>query len=296
MKQLNYILATVFALVIVAVSTTTVNAQLKPVNAIYYFNEYLINPAVAGKEEAFKANVGYRKQLSSFGNAPQTQFLTADFGYDGRSGFGLKIYNDKAGLLRETSVSVSYAYHLALTEENKLSFGLSGTYVKQGLSSGDFSGDLDDPDVIALEQRKGTFDSDYGMAFSSPTFNAQLVLPNLVTTLKNDLAEGVNYPTFFSSISYKFETEIGFLEPKLALRGLKGMSSIVDFGANFKLNSVGTTAFNVMALYHTSKNTTVGAMVAFDDKFSFNASYTLGGGKISNYSNGDFELGLAIKL
>ena len=296
MKKLNYSLILVFFTTILTGVATATYAQLKPANAIYYFNEYLINPAMAGKEEAFKANVGYRKQLSNFGNAPQTQFLTADFGYDGRSGFGFKIYSDKAGLLRETSVSISYAYHLRLTEENKLSFGLSGSYIKQGLSSGDFSGDLDDPDVIAAEQRKGTFEGDYGMAFSSRTFNAQLVLPNLVTTLKNELNEGINYQTFFSSISYKFETEIGVLEPKLALRGIKGMSSILDFGANFKLNSEGSTAFNVMALYHTSKNTTLGASVAFNDKFSFNTSYTLGGGEISKYSNGDFELGLAIKL
>ncbi len=288
MKTLYTLFALLFA--------STAYAQLKPVNAIYYFNEYLMNPAMAGKEQAFKGNIGYRKQLTSFGNAPQTQFLTAEYGYDGRSGFGLKIYNDKAGLLRETSVGLSYAYHLSLTEDNKLSFGLTGIYTKQGLSNGEFSGDLDDPDLIAIEQRKGVFDSDFGMAFSSETFTAQIVLPNLVTTLKNDVDEGVNYATFFTAISFKIDTELGMFEPKLAFRGMKGMSGILDFGANFKLNSAGSTAFNVMALYHSSKNTTLGASVAFNDRFSFNTSYTLGGGKIGNYSNGDFELGLAIKL
>lgn len=279
------ILYTLFALFF----ASTAYAQLKPVNAIYYFNEYLMNPAMAGKEQVFKGNVGYRKQLTSFGNAPQTQFLTAEYGYDERSGFGLKIYNDKAGLLRETSIGLSYAYHLTLTEDNKLSFGLTGIYTKQGLSNGEFNGDLDDPDLIALEQRKGVFDSDFGIAFRSETFTAQIVLPNLVTTLKN-------HTTFFTAISYKIETELGMFEPKLAFRGMKGTSSILDFGANFKLNSAGSTAFNVMALYHTSKNTTLGASVSFNEQFSFNTSYTLGGGKIGNYSNGDFELGLAIRF
>ncbi|MES2653488.1 MAG: PorP/SprF family type IX secretion system membrane protein [Bacteroidota bacterium] len=286
------ILYTLFALLF----ASTAYAQLKPVNAIYYFNEYLMNPAMAGKEQAFKGSLGYRKQMTSFGNAPQTQFLTAEYGYDERSGFGLKVYNEKAGLLKETSIGLSYAYHLALTEDNKLSFGLTGIYSKQGLSNDEFSGDLDDPDLIALAQRKGVFDSDFGMAFSSENFTAQIVLPNLVTTLKNDINEGVNYATFFTAISYKIETELGVLAPKLAFRDVKGMSGILDFGANFKLNPLGSTTFNVMALYHTSKNTTLGASVSFNDQFSFNTSYTLGGGKIGNYSNGDFEMGLAIKL
>lgn len=272
------------------------SAQLRPVNAIYYFNEYLINPAMAGKEQVFKGNLGYRKQLSSFENAPQTQFLAADYGFDAKSGVGLKIFNDQAGLLKETAVTATYAYHLALTEEKKLSFGLSGSYITKSLNSSDFNGDLDDPDVLDLEQRKGVFDSDFGIAYSSETFNIQLAFPNMIHTLKNEESNGVNYATFFSAISYKLETELGILEPKLAFRGIKGMDGIVDFGANFTLNSTKASQFNIMALYHSSKNATLGANILFNNRFSFNVSYSVGTSQLNSYSNGDFELGFGIKL
>lgn len=271
-------------------------AQLKPVNAIYYANEYLINSAMAGKTKGFNGYVGYRKQLSSFASAAQSQLLTADYGFDGKSGVGLKIFNDQSGLLKETAITGTYAYHLPLTQERKLSFGLSVNYTTQNLNSGDLSGDADDPDVLDLEQREGIFDSDFGIAYSSETFNVQLAIPNLIHTLKNDMNNGVNYTTFFSSISYKFKTEIGALEPMLVYRGVKGMNGIVDFGANFILNSSRSSQFNVMALYQGSKNATLGVGVLLNKKLSFNTSYTIATSGLNSYSNGDFELGVGIKL
>ena len=285
-----------FLLVFALLFHFSATAQLKPVNAIYYFNEYLMNPAMAGKEKVFKGSIGYRKQFSSFGNAPQTQFIAADYGFDTKSGVGLKIFNDQAGLLGETAIAASYAYHLMLTEENRLSFGLSGSYTKQRLNSSSFSGELDDPDVLDLEQRKGVFDSDFGMAYTSETFSLQVVFPNMINTLKNDESNGVNYTTLFAAVSYKLATDLGILEPKLAFRGIKGRNSIIDFGANFTLNASRTNQFNVMALYHSSKNATLGASILFNDRFSFNTSYTIGTGQLNSYSNGDFELGLGIKL
>ncbi|RZK55857.1 MAG: type IX secretion system membrane protein PorP/SprF [Pedobacter sp.] len=271
-------------------------AQLKPANAIYYFNEFLINPSMAGKESAVNASIGYRQQLSSFIGAPQNQFLAVDYGFDGKSGVGLKINNDKAGLLRQTSLAVTYAYHLPLNNDNRLSFGVSASFTNDRLNERILNGDPNDPDIVDVNQRKLYVDSDFGMTYTSKAITVQAVFPNMVATLKDSRSTEANYALFFSSVSYRVETNLGLLEPKVVFRGIKGFKNIVDVGTNFLFNSTTKNQFNVMGLYHSSKNATVGFGINFSERYKFNGSYTMGTTQLQGYSSGDFEIGLGLKL
>src|SRR3972149_6815700 len=42
----------------------------------YYFNNFLINPAVAGSRESFDIKIGYRTQWVGFEAAPKTMFAS----------------------------------------------------------------------------------------------------------------------------------------------------------------------------------------------------------------------------
>ncbi|RZK38444.1 MAG: type IX secretion system membrane protein PorP/SprF [Pedobacter sp.] len=271
-------------------------AQLKPANAVYYFNEYLMNPAIAGREKLVKLSLGYRKQLSSFEGAPQNQFLAADYGFDEKSGIGLKFNNDKAGLLRQTSVALTYAYHLPLNEEDKLSFGLSGTFTNDRLNDGALIGDNDDVDVMDVNQRKTYFDSDFGVVYQNKQLTVQAVIPNMIATLKNNRETEADYSTFFTAVSYKLETDLGLLEPKLTYRGIKGFKNVLDVGTNFLFNSSTKNKFNLMGFYHSSKSATVGFGMTFNSKYSFIGSYSINTTQLQSYSNGDFEIGIGLKL
>ena len=271
-------------------------AQLKPANAVYYFNEYLINPAMAGKEQVLKASVGYRQQLSSFAGAPQNQFLAVDYGFDGKSGIGLKFNNDKAGLLRQTSAALTYAYHLPLNEVDRLSFGLSGTFTNDRLNEGSLIGDINDPDAMDVNQRKTYFDSDFGIAYRNKQLTIQAVFPNMIATLKNNRETEADYSTFFTAVSYQFETDLGLLEPKLTYRGIKGFKNVLDVGTNFLFQSNTKNQFNLMGFYHSSKSATIGFGMTFNSRYSFIGSYSINTTQLQNYSNGDFEIGIALKL
>jgi type IX secretion system PorP/SprF family membrane protein len=271
-------------------------AQLKPANAVYYFNEYLINPAMAGKEQVLKASLGYRQQLSSFAGAPQNQFLAVDYGFDEKSGIGLKFNNDKAGLLRQTSAALTYAYHLPLNEEDRLSFGLSGTFTNDRLNEGSLIGDINDPDAMDVNQRKTYFDSDFGIAYRNKQLNIQAVFPNMIATLKDNRATAADYSTFFTAVSYQFETDLGLLEPKLTYRGIKGFKNVLDVGTNFLFQSNTKNQFNLMGFYHSSKSATIGFGMTFNSRYSFIGSYSINTTQLQNYSNGDFEIGIGLKL
>lgn len=271
-------------------------AQLKPANAIYYFNEFLINPSAAGKQQALKAAVGYRQQLSSFEGAPQNQFLTVDYGFDTKSAVGLKVNNDKAGLLRQTSIAAVYAYHLPLNDIDKLSFGIAATFTNYRLSENLIKGDVNDIDLMNVNQRKSYFDSDFGMTYTVNSLIIQAVFPNMLATLRGDRNNEANYALFFSAISYKAQTDLGIIEPKIVFRGIKGFKNIVDVGTNFQFKSTSVNQFNVLALYHSSKNATVGFGITLNKQYSFLGSYTMSTTQLQGYSTGDFEIGLGLKL
>src|ERR1700754_4008947 len=138
MKRLLYLL---FVLVS---GLQLVSAQQKPQYTQYVFNNYLLNPAVTGIENYTDVKAGYRSQWTGLQGAPVTSYLTlsaplgsnflngdatafpANGGINPSSrlytqnymaaephhGIGAQIVSDQAGPINQTTIGVSYAYHL----------------------------------------------------------------------------------------------------------------------------------------------------------------------------------------
>ena len=77
--------AGVFSLLLITFNKE-VKAQLHPMGAMYFQNQYLANPAMAGLESGLRADLAYRKQWSSIPGAPETQSITADYGSSKKAG------------------------------------------------------------------------------------------------------------------------------------------------------------------------------------------------------------------
>ncbi|GAA4085938.1 type IX secretion system membrane protein PorP/SprF [Mucilaginibacter panaciglaebae] len=148
----NILLLVCFAVIIKAAS-----AQQLPQYTQYVFNNFLLNPAVAGIENYTDAKLGYRSQWTGLNGAPQTGFLSinaplgTDFtqgdaaGFPGggdvnpssrlytqyyqasppHHGIGFTLVSDKAGPITQTNVAAAYAYHLGLAPRLNLSVGVS---------------------------------------------------------------------------------------------------------------------------------------------------------------------------
>ena len=136
-------------------------AQQVPHFSQYMLNPYLANPAVAGSENYIDVRTGWRNQWTGVDGAPKSLYLTAHLPLNkmdnrataisspsrwrnGRKalfeayrdkdvrleqahhGAGLSVMTDKAGALKRSDVSLTYAYHLPLTKSLKMSVGLSG--------------------------------------------------------------------------------------------------------------------------------------------------------------------------
>ncbi|WEK19645.1 MAG: type IX secretion system membrane protein PorP/SprF [Candidatus Pedobacter colombiensis] len=285
------------ALIAFTVIGSSVRAQLNPLSSQYYTNQYLINPAFAGAGQGLKLNGAYRKLWSNVPGSPLTQNLTADYGFN-KVGLGLSVNNESAGLQRQTRVVGSYAYHLPLNSEGQqLHFGVSFGFMTQRLENADIYGNPNDPSVGQYNDRKTYLDGDFGVAYTSGKLNVQAAIPNLKSVLKKDVIQLADVATFYTAASYQINISEGAegmdLEPKVAYRGVKGFDNIWDAGTQL---SIANKQVMLLAMYHSTKNTTFGLGMDYKKKYLISGTYTTQTSALSSYTNGSFELNLRLNL
>jgi len=132
----------------------SLNAQMVSQYTMWNQNHYLVNPAAAGNLNYTDVGIGYRKQWTGVKNAPQTFYATIhsvlnkpktfersalrisssqNRSYRGRGGkkmlkhaLGANLSTNEFGAFKNSSVLVSYALHLPIYNDLRLSFGVSG--------------------------------------------------------------------------------------------------------------------------------------------------------------------------
>jgi len=114
--------------------TSWIKAQQLPRFSQYYFNEFLINPSVAGFDGRTTLNISARKQWLGFSDyTPQTALVSAqtrllkksynllgrNSGHktyrkktSGRVGLGAIVYDDQNGAIHRTGAQFTYVYHI----------------------------------------------------------------------------------------------------------------------------------------------------------------------------------------
>lgn len=290
----KFSLKSIFILGVVLLNGTTAPAQLNPLSAQYYNNEYLANPAMAAASGGIKVFGGLRQQWSMISGTPYSQAVTAEFAVKEKAGLGLSLWNDQAGLIKTTRLMGSYAYHLPLNDENqKLHFGLSVGLASQRLMQEKLYGDPDDPTVARFNDEGMYVDGDFGVAYTDNKFSIQAAIPNLNSFLKRDQDNITDRSTYYASVSYKYAYgPAAGIEPLLAFRGVRGHSNIVDAGINVSLIN---NQLLFTGMYHSSQNATFGLGMNYRS-LSFLGSYTTETSALRGYTSGNFELGVGYQF
>jgi type IX secretion system PorP/SprF family membrane protein len=276
------------------------HAQLSGLQSMYYMNQYLANPAMAGLDKGLNLNMGYQNQWTSIPGSPKLQSFTADYNSGNNVGLGLNLNSDQAGLINRTRVMGTYAYHLPLSDgNNKLNFGLSLGVNDTYIDYNKVVGDQGDVSVQNYNQHNLYVDGDFGVSYTSNELNVQAALPNLKSVFFNNSDENnldVDRATFFTALSYKIHVDNGIsnfgLEPKVAFRGVKGFDNILDAGVNMVMYDYN---INFSAMYHTNKSATLAFGLDLDN-LGFMAAYTNNTGPLTMYANNTFEFGVKLKL
>lgn len=272
-------------------------AQLNPLGAQYFQNQYLANPALAGLETGYEISAALKAQWSAIDGAPLMQGVTLERGSANRKvGFGLNFYNESAGVINRTSLKATYAYHLPLDGEKNIDFGLSAGYMDEWIDFNKVKGDVTDNSLINFNSRKLYFDADFGFAFRVKGLTLQGTVPNLRRILDRDIIQTVvDRSMFMAALSYKikFKNPTTALEPKVVYRSVQNYGDIIDVGANLSFQE-GKLFLN--GIFHSTGSFTLGIGTLYNKQLSILAQYTTNTSDLQNYSNGEAQIGLKYRF
>ncbi|RDC57487.1 type IX secretion system membrane protein PorP/SprF [Pedobacter chinensis] len=268
--------------------------QLNPMGSVYYQNQFLANPAMAGVENGLTLNGAFKAQWLGVDGAPKIQYITGDYGMESNKvGLGALIYNETAGVINRLRATVSYAYHLPLNSGSSfLDFGLSAGVMNEYVNMGKVKGDFTDDVLNSFNDRRMYLDGDFGMAYRMDKLTLQGTLPNLKRFFKRDVLRNVvDRSIYFIAAGYKFTTTnvINSIEPKLVYRGVQNYNGIFDVGINLQFLE---NRFMLNGIYHSTNSLTAGFGANYKEQFLILFQYTTNTSQMRNYSNGEFEIGL----
>lgn len=286
-------------LVAIACTVLTARAQQLPQLTQYQFNDYVFNPAVAGSRSFFELRSGHRYQWVGIQDAPRTFTLSATTPLGRNMGVGGYLFTDIVGPTRRTGVQFSYAYHLRLTGDLKLSLALSGGML-QFLIDGSKIQFHDPGDPIMDDQLRGELKPDAKFAFMlhHPRYwlgaSAPQLLGNKVYFLnESDGTLSRMEHHYYAMGGYRLPLGTDFkLEPSFLVKYVAPVPVKLDLTATVKYKD----AFWVGASYRT--NDAWCAMVGYWHKqqFQFGYSYDVITSNLRNYSTGTHEIMLAITI
>lgn len=109
-------------------------SQQLPQYSQWSFNQFSVNPAMAGIKNCLDVRTAIRLQYLGIDGAPQSGLFTINAPINAKRkdlsspyhGIGAKIERDVIGNFTDFAVSMAYALHFPLDREKRLSFGLSG--------------------------------------------------------------------------------------------------------------------------------------------------------------------------
>lgn len=191
----------IFTLAASVILMSTGMAQQTPLSSTYYYNKFILNPALTGIYKRPQLYLVHRDQWTALPGNPVTNMLTMEAALkNDKIGLGAVLYSDNLGLTNTIGGKFSYAYRVKLAQESYLSLGLGAGVSRLGIRFDEV--EVQDPYDLSIynfsAMNKVTFDATGGANFNWRKLNVGFSIPNLVNTK----AKFHNNDTLLSSSSY----------------------------------------------------------------------------------------------
>jgi type IX secretion system PorP/SprF family membrane protein len=143
-----------WALLIAIVWAMTAHAQQLSQYTQYVFNQFSVNPGVAGSKDCIDVRLGYRQQWVGLEGAPTTGWASlhgtirskAKGFQANKHGVGAFMESDNAGNWGYTRFLLAYAYHIQMSKDYYMSLGVFGGATQMKLDVGNiFATQFNDP-------------------------------------------------------------------------------------------------------------------------------------------------------
>ncbi len=275
-------------------------AQQLPQFSQYRLNDFVYNPAVAGVNPYYEAKSNNRYQWIGITDAPRTYILSVNGPHRSRKiGFGGCLFTDIVGPTRRTGVYFTYAYHLKLNEEIKLSLGLNAGLLQFMVDASKIT--LHDPvDGVIGNQLQTDLMPDFGAGFYlySNKFYVGASVPQIVQSkikfsdyTYTSLSKLATH--YYVTAGYKFEINDDFdVEPSAVMKYVSPAPVQFDLGARV----IYQDKVWLGGALRTKDAISAILGYVYQENLTFGYSYDFTTTNLKNYSTGTHEIMIGIKF
>lgn len=262
-----------------------------------HLNPQLINPGAYGSEMNHTILFNYRNKWSGIEGAPRTFTVSYNGAVGNRLAIGLNVVSDKFSQLETFKGSLGLSYTI-VSETNQLGIGLSGEYIKHGLSG---FGNADPTDPIINNALAGAeyFDASFGLyGIYMKKLMYGLTIPSAVSSRISEI-EVSNEPEreagFILQVGYKLDMHPDItLTPYIIMKKLNQVPTHIDMNLTFGfLQDKLLGGVN----YTLGADKRLGFLIGTKiEKLKFYYSYNTSSNPIQDYNNGSHELTLGVSF
>ncbi|MFD1553676.1 hypothetical protein DNU06_10220 [Putridiphycobacter roseus] len=262
-------LKTIFTFAFTAALLVSSWAQQQAHYTQYQYNQFSLNPALAGDKKCIDIKAGYRMQWIGIEGAPSSGFFSfsAPIKINKRSrsinapkhGIGLQLRKDDIGPWSRSEAHVTYAIKVTLLRNNTLSYGLSLGMKQVGFDGFDLKTVNPDPTVTNTQSSLVFPDARFGIWWNRKRGYLGLSIHNLFDNDLKNIGEDNSFQRHLyitTGRRYKVSKEWNFI-PSLLFVKTKAMpfdmqlSAIFDyknmfsFGLGYRRSDAVTAQFRV---------------------------------------------------
>lgn len=231
-------------------------AQQDPTYTQYLNNPFVINPAYAGLNDRFNANIQYRSQWSAVEGHPETFNFNSHVSLvKNKVGVGIMAIQDKIGENTTTEVETAYSYKIKLKGERTFSFGMQFGLMRFTNNNANLNLQPNDPYFVPYNVSR--FNTGAGVMLKSDRYLIGISVPRLLpVTVSMGQGEAFqvynrNYYLFGSYMVYLNERVR--LRPAALFRATDNFKSSVDLNMNLQIEDfysagIFTRSFNTYGL------------------------------------------------
>lgn len=274
------------------------SAQQLPHYSQYVLNDFVMNPAIAGKNKYIEGKSNTRYQWVGITDAPRTHIFSVNAPIAKYNmGVGGYVFTDVTGPTRRIGFSGAYSYHMKLNDQVKVSLGMSAGVLQYALDGSKLNlYDNDDQALSNAYQSDIIADFGFGAYLYSDKYYFGAAAPQIAPNRIKFFDYSINSQLathFFLIGGYKFDLSGDMqLEPTISVKFVNPAPVQADIGARFHyqkkvwmgLSYRTMDAACLLLGYTHQENLTIG----------YSYDYTLS--NLGNYNSGTHEVFLAVKF
>ncbi len=280
-------------LLIVLAGTGGVLGQQMPHYTQYMFNDFVINPAIAGIYDYYQIRTNHRFQWVGLVDPPVTNSI-AFYGPHARMdmGYGGYVYNDVTGPTSRTGITGSYAYHIGITRDIRLSMGISASIMQFRIDGTQLNPkDVSDERILQVVSTTYLPDAGIGLYLYADEFYVGLSAAQL---LNNNLKifddrNGLNRLKTHINLTGAYRWEVDpdwILEPSVMIKGTAPKELSFDITARTEWKRTVWAA--VSYRFHESVGILMG--YSYQEMLFFGYAYDIGISDLRKYNTGTHEI------